>query len=174
MTLWLIIMGSGLDDWIYLRLLLQSLIITINYKNSQRLSADPVFLECQGLAPILVLVLRLTLIYDWTTYIVWRWTHRRHIHCPAMDICEPHRKHHFLYCIYSALHRNGSYPIVACVFVVAYRCRLYLATGCLPRTCLRRNMFTKSLPSNGSACHSMLNDVSSIRTIDRLTLWEIW
>jgi hypothetical protein len=25
-----------------------------------------------------------------------------------MDICESHRKHHFLYCIYSALHSNGS------------------------------------------------------------------
>jgi hypothetical protein len=28
---WLITTGSGLDDWIYLRLLLQSLLITINY-----------------------------------------------------------------------------------------------------------------------------------------------
>jgi hypothetical protein len=35
-----------------------------------------------------------------------------------MDIYEPHRKN-FFYCIYSALHTNGSYPIVACVFVVA-------------------------------------------------------
>jgi hypothetical protein len=78
------------------------------------------------------------LIYDWTNYIVSRRTHRKHIQYPAMDMCEPHRKHRFLSCcIYSALHRNGSYPIVACVFVVAYCCRLYLATGCLPRICLR-------------------------------------
>jgi hypothetical protein len=40
-----------------------------------------------------------------------------------MDICEPHRKHLFLYCcIYSALHSNGIYLIVTCVFVVAGMC----------------------------------------------------
>jgi hypothetical protein len=44
---------------------------------------------------------------------------------PATDICEPHRKHLFLYCcIHSALHRNGSYPIVACVFLVKNACLL--------------------------------------------------
>jgi hypothetical protein len=81
---------------------------------------------------------------------------RRDIHCPPMDICEPHRKHCFLYCcIYSMLHRNGSYPIVACMFVVAYFCRLYLTTGCLPRICLHGNMFTESLSSNGFTCHGM-------------------
>jgi hypothetical protein len=32
----LIITGSGLDDWIYRRLLLQSLLIIINYNNSNR------------------------------------------------------------------------------------------------------------------------------------------
>jgi hypothetical protein len=35
MAAWLIIRGSGLDDWIYWRLLLQSLLITVKYKNSQ-------------------------------------------------------------------------------------------------------------------------------------------
>jgi hypothetical protein len=59
------------------------------------------------------------------------------ISCPAMDTCKPHTKLLFLYCIYSALHGNGSYRIVACVFVVAYCLRLYLVTGCLPRICLR-------------------------------------
>jgi hypothetical protein len=45
-----------------------------------------------------------------------------------MDIREPHRKHLFLYCcIYSALHSNGSYPIVACVFVAA---GVYLPSRC--------------------------------------------
>jgi hypothetical protein len=40
-----------------------------------------------------------------------------------MDIWEPHRKHRFLYCcIYSVLHSNRSYPIVAFVFVVARMC----------------------------------------------------
>jgi hypothetical protein len=39
-----------------------------------------------------------------------------------MDICEPHRKYLFLYCsIYSALHSNGSYPIVSCVVVAQQR-----------------------------------------------------
>jgi hypothetical protein len=53
-----------------------------------------------------------------TTYIVSRRTLRKHIRCPA--VCEPHRKHVFLYClIYSALHSNGKYPIVAYVFAVA-------------------------------------------------------
>jgi hypothetical protein len=66
----------------------------------------------------------------------------KNIRCPAMDTWEPHRKHRFLYCyIYSVLHRNGSYPIVACLFVVAYCCRLYLATVCLPRICLLGNVF---------------------------------
>jgi hypothetical protein len=36
-----------------------------------------------------------------------------------MDICGQYRKRLFLYCcIYIALHSNGSYPIIACVFVV--------------------------------------------------------
>jgi hypothetical protein len=40
-----------------------------------------------------------------------------------MVICELHREHFFLYCCtYSALHSNGSYPIVACVFVVTGMC----------------------------------------------------
>jgi hypothetical protein len=40
-----------------------------------------------------------------------------------MDICEPHRKHLFLYCcIYSAVHSNGNYPIVSCVFFAAGMC----------------------------------------------------
>jgi hypothetical protein len=50
-----------------------------------------------------------------------------------MDICEPHRKHLFLYCcIYSALHSNGSYPIVACVSVVA---------GCVYRVVAQQRVY---------------------------------
>jgi hypothetical protein len=83
--------------------------------------------------------LLLYLIRFCTTYIVSRRT-------SAMDICEPHRKHRFLYfCIYSALHRNGNYPIVAYVFVIAYCSRLYLATVCLPRTCLSSRCLAVSL-----------------------------
>jgi hypothetical protein len=36
---WLIITGSGLDDWIYWRLPLQSLLITMNYYSSQSVTA---------------------------------------------------------------------------------------------------------------------------------------
>jgi hypothetical protein len=41
---WLIITGSGLDNLIYWRLLLQSLLITISYNSSQ-------WICCRGLAP---------------------------------------------------------------------------------------------------------------------------
>jgi hypothetical protein len=36
MAPWLIITGIGLDDWIYWHLLLQSLVITLNYNNSNK------------------------------------------------------------------------------------------------------------------------------------------
>jgi hypothetical protein len=50
-----------------------------------------------------------------------------------MDICELHRKHLFPYCcVYSALHRNGNYPIVTCVFVVA---------GCVYRVVARQRVY---------------------------------
>jgi hypothetical protein len=64
------------------------------------------------------------------TYIISRRAYTKHIRCPA--ICEPHRKHLFLYCcIYSALHSNGNYPIVAVVFVAVLMClpSRYLATA---------------------------------------------
>jgi hypothetical protein len=47
-SLWLV---SGLDDWIYWRLLLQSLIITINYNNSQSVFSRTLCLDCRVLAP---------------------------------------------------------------------------------------------------------------------------
>jgi hypothetical protein len=78
------------------------------------------------------------------------------IRCPAMVICESHRKHFFLYSfIYSALHSNGNYPIVACVFVVACCCRVYIATNYLARKCLRWKMFIEPLPSNGLIRHNI-------------------
>jgi hypothetical protein len=63
------------------------------------------------------------------TYIVSRRTHRKHIRFAAMETYEPQMKHIFLYCcIYSALHRNGSYLIAACVFIAA---GMYLRSRCL-------------------------------------------
>jgi hypothetical protein len=44
MAAWRVITGSGLDDWIYWHLLVQSLLITIIYKNSQSIF-------CRGFAP---------------------------------------------------------------------------------------------------------------------------
>jgi hypothetical protein len=62
------------------------------------------------------------------------------IRCPAMDICEPHRKQIFFYCcIYSALHYNGSYPNVACIFFAADKC---LPSRC-PSTGLQVTIYTK-------------------------------
>jgi hypothetical protein len=46
---WLIITGSGLEDWIYWHLLLQSFSITVSYNNSQSMTASD------------------SLLFDWTT-----------------------------------------------------------------------------------------------------------
>jgi hypothetical protein len=74
-----------------------------------------------------------------------------------MHICKQHRKHCFLYCCtYRALHSNRNDPIVACVIIVTYCRRLYLAMGRLPRICLHGNIISELLPSNGFTCHSML------------------
>jgi hypothetical protein len=129
MAPWLIIKGFGLDDWIY-KHLLQSLLITISYSAiviyplHKSLGLDWTGLDWTGLAPFSFSFYDWLPIYDWNTNIVSRRTHRKHIRCPpAIDICELHRKHIFIYCCtYSALHRNGNYPIVACVFVVAGMC----------------------------------------------------
>jgi hypothetical protein len=109
--------------WIgLLDLLTPSFTISRNHNQS---SAEPFFLDRRGFALFSFSFCDWLLIYDWTTYIVSRKTHRKHIRCPAMGTYEPHRKHLFLYCFnYSALHSNGSYPIVACVFVVAGMCLL--------------------------------------------------
>jgi hypothetical protein len=89
------------------------------------------------------------LIYDWTIYIVLRQNHRKHICCPTMDICEPHRKHLFLCCcIYSALHGNGSYPTVASVFVAVYCCRLY------PESVSAAVHLPSHRPAVGLTCHN--------------------
>jgi hypothetical protein len=48
----------------------------------------------------------------------------------------------------SGLYSNGILRLLP-----VYYCTLYLATSCLLRICLRRNVFTESLPSNGSMCH---------------------
>jgi hypothetical protein len=44
------------------------------------------------------------------------------------------------------------------VFVVAYCGRLYLATGCLPRICLRGNVFTESTCDNILLEHPVAKD----------------
>jgi hypothetical protein len=57
---WLIITGSGLDDWIYWQLILQSLLIIIKYKNSESIFSRTLLPWLTRTRPILVLVLRLT------------------------------------------------------------------------------------------------------------------
>jgi hypothetical protein len=77
------------------------------------------------------------LIYCWTTYIDSRRTHRKRIRCSAMDICEPHRKHLFLCCIYSSLHKRK-------------------LSDCFLRIRCCGNVFTESLPSNESTCQNII------------------
>jgi hypothetical protein len=38
--------------------------------------------------------------------------------------------------------------------LVADCCTHYPPTGCLPRVCLRGNVFIEALPSSGSICHN--------------------
>jgi hypothetical protein len=75
-----------------------------------------------------------------------------------MNICEPHRKHMFLYCyIYSALHSSGSCPIVACILwaLPSNRCPIVL------RVCFCGNVFTDPLPSNRhGADHKRVDNTS--------------
>jgi hypothetical protein len=78
-------MGFGLD---LLTLLLQSLVITINYNNSTiSLELNPSSLTAED-SPHSCSYF----ILFFTTYIGLRQTQRKHIYCPAMDICKPHRK----------------------------------------------------------------------------------
>jgi hypothetical protein len=100
-----IITGFGLD---LLTLLLQSLLIAINYNNSQSIFSRTLLPWLPKTCSIPILVLRLTSDLRLYHLLISRWTHRKHIRCPAMDKCESHRKHLFIYCcIYFALHSNG-------------------------------------------------------------------
>jgi hypothetical protein len=65
-----------------------------------------------------------------TAYIASRRTHRKYVHFLAVDYT-----------------------------VVAYCCRRYLATGCLPRICLRGKMFIEPLPSSRSLRHNIYKSV---------------
>jgi hypothetical protein len=76
-----------------------------------------------------------------TTYIVSTWIHRKHIRCPALDICEPHRKYVLQYlfycclCVFQALPKNR-YPIVLHV-------------------CFCGTVFSDPLTSNGHMYHNI-------------------
>jgi hypothetical protein len=89
--------------------------------------------------PDIYYCLTVTVLFLWgapcgrLSHIALERTYRKHIRCPEIDIRERYRKLLFLYCfIYSALHSNESYPIVACVFVVAWMC--------LPSRCLEMGL----------------------------------
>jgi hypothetical protein len=116
--------------------------LTHNHNISQSILTEHFFLDCR--ATLHSCSLSLSLWFDSILYYILyvsRRTHRKHIRCPAMDICEPHRKHLFLYCIYSALHSKDSYPIVACVFVASGMC---LPSRC-PATGLYVTIYKKNL-----------------------------
>jgi hypothetical protein len=87
------------------------------------------------------------------TYVVWFGPIEKHMRCPAMDICEPHRKHIFLYFIYK---RCIATEVIR--LLPAYRCW--------------GNMFTKSLPSNGSTFHACAS--FQISTLIRFTYSCSW
>jgi hypothetical protein len=122
---WLIIRGSHWMTW-FINTFFTTSFKRNHYNNSQSIFSRTLLPWPPRTRSILVLILI-------SFGSVSRWTDRKHIRCPAMDICEPHRKHLFIYCIYSALHINRSYPIVACVFVAAGTC---LPSRC-PATGLR-------------------------------------
>jgi hypothetical protein len=131
--------------WVrWLDLLTPCFTTSLNHNQS---SAEPFFLDCRGLALFsFSFSFNSDLTWFFTTYTLSRRIHRKHIRCPATDICEPHRKHLFLYsCIYSALHSNGSYPIVAFVFVVA---GMYL-----PRRCLAMDLHVTIPSKPGKVFH---------------------
>jgi hypothetical protein len=75
MAPWLIITGSGLDDWIYWHLLVQSLVMTMNYNNSHSIFSRTLLSWLPRLAPILVLVLVLRLTYESLTNLSWLTLH---------------------------------------------------------------------------------------------------
>jgi hypothetical protein len=136
--------------WIgWLDLLTPSCIICLNHNQLQQLKIN----DCLRLAPFSFLFSlsdRLP-VYEMTRLLLdSQCGYIENIPCPAMGLCEPHRRYLFLYCCtYSALHNNGIYPIVACLFVAEYCCRFYLATGCSPRICLPGNLFIEPLSSSG-------------------------
>jgi hypothetical protein len=166
---WPIILGSRLD----VIPPLQSLWITFNYINSQSIFSRTLLPWLPRTRSILVLLLSYSPTDSWfTTGLL---IHRKYIRCPEMYICEPPRKHIFLcYCIYSALHTNKSYSIVACIFFVGYCSILYPATGCLPRICLRGNVFIEPLPSSGSISHNILLNLDDIRNARKENIGEKW
>jgi hypothetical protein len=130
----LIITGLALDGWIYWQILLQSLVITINLQpNPSSLTAEDSphshsrsKTGCWFTTGLL-------------TCIILRWTHRKDIRCPAMDIYADHIENtsSSIVVFTAPLHRNGSYPIVACVFVFAGMC---LPNHC-PATGLRTSQY---------------------------------
>jgi hypothetical protein len=70
MTVWLIT-GFGLDDWFYWQLLLQSLVITINYKNSQSIFSQTLLSWLSRTRSILVLCHSMTDFWFKSGLFIW-------------------------------------------------------------------------------------------------------
>jgi hypothetical protein len=134
-----------------------SLVITINYKNSQSIFSPILLPWLPRTRPTIIIALS-DLIRFCTTYIVSRWTHREHIRCPATN----HTENTASSVVFTApLHRNLSYPIVACVFIVAGMCS---PSRCL-EMCLTYPTATSLrllVPSSLAVCHSSFLSVVSV------------
>jgi hypothetical protein len=130
---WLLITGSGLDDWGYWHLLLQSLLITINYSTVANLHTSQITrTRC-----ILVLILWLTPLHSCSIL----------LQLPASEFDSlitmwhgPHGKHSLLcwWSLFTMPLHSSRYPSIVesvCFMIV----------------------FIELLPNNGSTCHSILN-----------------
>jgi hypothetical protein len=172
---WRIITGYGLDDSISWQLLLQSLIITINYKNSQSIFSRtlPTWLprtrSVQRLTSLLLwltwlwftshslLIYERLLIYDCTDCRLqheWIPLYRRTTYRVSR---RTHRKHHLLFrSVYCALRTNEH--------STDYRNH---------RSCIVGRVFTEPLPSNRTIRHNIFRSKRKKRIIKWL-LWPRW
>jgi hypothetical protein len=85
------------------------------------------------------------------------------------------RSHSLLYSLGADSTGNTSIAKQWTSINVAYYCRLYLATGCLPRIGLRGKVFIEPLPSNGpnvTICWKWIQQLSNDDITIHVTIWR--